>query len=196
MASTHFYYNPTTGTGNAVVSVSADTQNATTADKSATITLTNGVNSVTVNVLQKYKPYKMQGPTGIPATGGTITLTARSEYDIVFRSVPTWLTIWSGGTQVQEAQRVSLPTQTGVFTLSAGTNTGAERSAGYYGMNMSHYIGDTLYTTDAPRIDCIQYANEGIITDVAEITFNWNETAPLEFCVSANTSWTSTIEDD
>lgn len=196
MASTHFYYNPTTGTGNAVVSVSADTQNATTADKSATITLTNGVNSVTVNVLQKYKPYKMQGPTGIPATGGTITLTARSEYDIVFRSVPTWLTIWSGGTQVQEAQRISLPTQTGVFTLSAGTNTGEERSAGYYGMNMSHYIGDTLYTTDAPIIDCIQYANEGIITDVAEITFNWNETAPLEFCVSANTSWTSTIEDD
>lgn len=196
MASTHFYYNPTTGTGNAVVSVSADTQNATTADKSATITLTNGVNSVTVNVLQKYKPYKMQGQTRIPATGGTITLTARSEYDIVFRSVPTWLTIWSGGTQVQEAQRISLPTQTGVFTLSAGTNTGAERSAGYYGMNMSHYIGDTLYTTDAPIIDCIQYANEGIITDVAEITFNWNETAPLEFCVSANTSWTSTIEDD
>lgn len=196
MASTHFYYNPTTGTGNAVVSVSADTQNATTADKSATITLTNGVNSVTVNVLQKYKPYKMQGPTGIPATGGTITLTARSEYDIVFRSVPTWLTIWSGGTQVQEAQRISLPTQTGVFTLSAGTNTGAERSAGYYGMNMSHYIGDTLYTTGAPIIDCIQYANKGIITDVAEITFNWNETAPLEFCVSANTSWTSTIEDD
>ena len=196
MASTHFYYNPTTGTGNAVVSVSADTQNATTADKSATITLTNGVNSVTVNVLQKYKPYKMQGPTRIPATGGTITLTARSEYDIVFRSVPTWLTIWSGGTQVQEAQRLSRPTQTGVFTLSAGTNTGAERSAGYYGMNMSHYIGDTLYTTDAPIIDCIQYANEGIITDVAEITFNWNETAPLEFCVSANTSWTSTIEDD
>lgn len=196
MASTHFYYNPTTGTGNAVVSVSADTQNATTADKSATITLTNGVNSVTVNVLQKYKPYKMQGPARIPATGGTITLTARSEYDIVFRSVPTWLTIWSGGTQFQEAQRISLPTQTGVFTLSAGTNTGAERSAGYYGMNMSHYIGDTLYTTDAPIIDCIQYANEGIITDVAEITFNWNETAPLEFCVSANTSWTSTIEDD
>lgn len=196
MASTHFYYNPTTGTGNAVVSVSADTQNATTADKSATITLTNGVNSVTVNVLQKYKPYKMQGPTGIPATGGTITLTARSEYDIVFRSVPTWLTIWSGGTQVQEAQRISLPTQTGVFTLSAGTNTGPQRSSQYEGMNMSHYIGDTLYTTDAPIIDCIQYANEGIITDVAEITFNWNETAPLEFCVSANTSWTSTIEDD
>lgn len=196
MASTHFYYNPTTGTGNTVVSVSADTINQTTADKSATITLTNGVNSATVNVLQRYKPYKMQGPTSIPATGGTIELTARSEYDIVFRSVPTWLTIWSGNTQIQEGQRIPLVNQTGVFTLSAGTNTGPQRTAQYADMNMSHYIGNTLNTTNAPRIECVQYANEGIMTDVAEITFNWNETAPLEFCVSANTSWTSTIEDD
>lgn len=196
MASTHFYYNPTTGTGNAQVTISAATQNATTADKSATITLTNGVNSVTVNVLQKYKPYKMQGPTGIPATGGTITLTARSEYDIVFRSVPTWLTIWSGGTQVQEGQRVSLPTQTGVFTLSAGTNTGAERSAGYYGMNMSHYIGDTLYTTGAPIIDCIQYANEGISVDTNEVVMDWNQTDGASFNITSNVSWTSSIDDD
>lgn len=159
MASTYFYYTPTTGTGNAQVTVSAASVNSTTTDKSATISIANGVSTATVNVIQYYKPYKMQGPTSIPATGGSITLTAMSHYDIVFRSVPLWLTIWSGNTQIQEGERISLaPNTSGVFTLSAGTNDGDERTTQYAGMNMSHYIGDTLNTLGAPIIECTQAA--------------------------------------
>ena len=197
MASTYFYYSPTTGTGNAQVTLSAASTNNTTTDKSASITITNGVSSATVNVIQYYKPYKMQGPTSIPATGGTITLTAQSHYDIVFRSVPLWLTVWSGNTQIQEGARVSLaPNTYGVFTLSAGTNNGAQRTSQYAGMNMSHYIGDTLYTLGAPIIECVQLANEGIRTDVNQVVFDWNQTTGKTFSVSANTNWTSTIADD
>lgn len=197
MASTHFYYNPTAGTGDAQVTISAATQNTETSDKSATITIGNTASSVTVNVVQYYKPYKMQGPTGIPATGGSITLTAQSHYDIIFRSVPLWLTIWSGNTQFQEGERISLaPNTYGIFTLSAGTNTGAQRSAAYEGMNMSHYIGNELITTSAPTIDCIQYANEGIQVDTNEVVMDWNQTTGASFNITSNVSWTSSIEDD
>ena len=197
MASTYFYYSPTTGTGNAQVTLSAASTNNTTTDKSASITITNGVSSATVNVIQYYKPYVVQGPTTIPATGGTITLTAQSHYDIVFRSVPLWLTVWSGNTQIQEGARVSLtPNTYGIFTLSAGTNDGAQRTSQYAGMNMSHYIGDTLYTLGAPIIECVQLANEGIRTDVSQVVFDWNQTTDKTFSVSANTNWTSTIVDD
>ena len=55
MASTYFYYSPTTGTGNAQVTLSAASTNNTTTDKSASITITNGVSSATVNVIQYYK---------------------------------------------------------------------------------------------------------------------------------------------
>lgn len=198
MASTYFYYSPTAGTGNAQVTLSAASTNNTTTDKSASITITNGVSSATVNVIQYYKPYVVQGPTTIiPAAGGTITLTAQSHYDIVFRSVPLWLTIWSGNTQIQEGARVSLaPNTYGIFTLSAGTNDGAQRTSQNAGMNMSHYIGDTLYTLGAPIIECVQLANEGIRTDVNQVVFDWNQTTDKTFSVSANTNWTSTIVDD
>ena len=197
MASTHFYYSPTGATGNAQVVLSAATTNTTSSDKSATITITNGVSSVTVNVVHYYKPEVLQGPTSIPATGGTVTLTATGHYDIVFRSVPLWLTIWSGNTQFQEGERISFsPNTYGVFTLSAGTNTGPQRTSQYEGMNMSHYIGDILNTTNAPTIYCTQMANEGIMTNVGEVVFDWNQTTGVEFSVSANTSWTSTIADD
>ena len=115
----------------------------------------------------------------------------------MFRSVPLWLTVWSGNTQIQEGARVSLtPNTYGIFTLSAGTNDGAQRTSQYAGMNMSHYIGDTLYTLGAPIIECVQLANEGIRTDVSQVVFDWNQTTDKTFSVSANTNWTSTIVDD
>ena len=197
MASTYFYYSPTTGTGNAQVTLSAASTNNTTTDKSASITITNGVSSATVNVIQYYKPYVVQGPTTIiPAAGGTITLTAQSHYDIVFRSVPLWLTIWSGNTQIQEGARVSLApnrTNTCRYCRKALYRVSTSQNAG---MNMSHYIGDTLYTLGAPIIECVQLANEGIRTDVSQVVFDWNQTTDKTFSVSANTNWTSTIVDD
>lgn len=197
MASIHFYYSPTTGTGNAQITVSAATTNATSSDKSATITFDNGVSTATVNVLQRFKPYVDQGWLRIPGTGGTATLTAYSEYDVVFRSIPAWLSVWQDGTRVNAGDRISLdPYNYGVFTLSAGTNDGGERNSGQAGMNMAHYIGDTMITTNAPIIECIQYANTGIQVDTNEVVFDWNQTTGGTFNITSNVSWTSTIEDD
>lgn len=145
MASEHFWYNPTTGNGNTQVSVSADTMNGSQADRLSTLTFTAGSASKTVSVRQKYMPYKQQfASTTFPATGGNIYFTVHSEYDVVFRSVPDWITITRNGTVYSEGQRISsgvVDNQT--FTLTAAANTGETRSVGAT-MNMAHYIGDEM----------------------------------------------------
>lgn len=199
MASTHFYYSPTTGTGNATITTSAETTNTQThGDLSATITITNGVTTATVGLRHKFKPYKTQGPTSIPATGGSIFVYVYSEYDIVFRSVPLWITIKSGNTTYTEGQRIPVSTlgSEARFDLVAEPNTGAQRTIQYEGMNIAHYIGDTLNTVNCPVIEGTQAANEGLITDLNEVVFDWNETAAKVFHLSASTNWTSTIADD
>ena len=164
MASTQFTYSPTTGTGNTIISVSADTTNTGNSDNSATITLTSGVNSATVSVKQRFKPRVAQGPTSVPATGGTITITAETEYDVVFRSVPLWVSVWSGNTRIQEGSRyyVTQGTSAYPFTISAETNTGAARSASTEDFNMAHYIGDTMMdqSYNVSKIQVIQAAGE------------------------------------
>lgn len=145
MASEHFWYNPTTGSGNTQVSVSADTMNGSQADRLSTLTFTAGSASKTVSVRQKYMPYKQQfASTTFPATGGNIYFTVHSEYDVVFRSVPDWITISRNSTVYSEGQRISsgvVDNQT--FTLTAEANTGETRSVGAT-MNMAHYIGDEM----------------------------------------------------
>lgn len=199
MASTHFYYNPTTGTGNAVVSVSAATSNQTDSAKTATITFTNGLSSCTVDLVQKFRPQFSEGPTSVPATGGSVSGFVKSQYDIVFQNVPSWITISLNSSTIVENQRIPATALTAMPTTilyTAAANTGNARSATTYGFKVAYYIGDVIQSGDSHTIPVYQRAAEGIVTDVNEITFNWNETAPLEFCVSANTSWTSTIEDD
>lgn len=145
MASEHFWYNPTTGNGSTQVSVSADTTNSTHADKVSTITFTAGSASKTVTVRQKYMPYKQQfASTTFPATGGDIYFTVHSDYDVVFRSVPDWITISREGTVYSQGQRISSGVvDNKTFTLTAEENTGASRTVNNT-MNMGHYIGDTL----------------------------------------------------
>lgn len=146
MASDNFWYQPTTGTGNTMISVSAETTNMTgTADKIATIALTAGSATKNVTVKQKYKPVAQQfASTTFPATGGDIYFTIHSEYDVVFRSVPDWITISYNGTVYSEGQRISSGAVDGkTFTLTADPNTGASRSVANT-FNMGHYIGNTL----------------------------------------------------
>lgn len=200
MASTHFYYSPTAATGNAQITVSAATTNIGHNDSSATITFTNGVSSCTVDLVHRYKPYLTQGPTSIPATGGSLSAFVWSDYDIVFRSVPTWITVTLNGATIAEGQRVpasAITAGTGTtFILTAAPNTGAQRTIQYNGMNMCHYIGDTLMTAYTETIVGTQAPAEGISTDVNELVFEWNETSPKTFNVVTFESWTSSIQDD
>lgn len=146
MASTLFNINPTTGRGNTTVNVSVNEINGGTQDKVATVTVSNGANSDTVTLRQKYCPYFVQfASTTFPASGGNIYFTIHSEYDVVFRSVPNWITISDGhGTTFAEGQRISSGTVDGqTFTLTADANTGAARTVAAT-FNMGHYIGQYL----------------------------------------------------
>lgn len=145
MASTHFWYRPTTGNGDTQITISADTTNLTgTTDKVATLTFTAGTASKTVTVRQRYLPIMTQfGSRVFPDTGGSIYFTVNTEYDIVFRSVPDWITIKKGTTTYTEGQRISSGAANGTFELVAAANTGTARTISST-MNMAHYIGDTV----------------------------------------------------
>lgn len=163
MASQIFTYSPTTGTGNASVTVTASSINQGTSDRSATITITGGTDSVDVGVKQLHKPYVLQTATAIPSTGGSITITANSEYDVVFSGIPAWLSVASAFTPVQEGQRITLPANhQGVFTLSAATNNDTARSATT--LEMLHYVGNTLMTGYGEAIEVTQDRAPGPIT--------------------------------
>lgn len=145
MASTHFWYAPTTGTGSTQVSVSADTTNSDGSDRLATIAITNGAVSKNVTVRQKYRPVmQQQGSTTFPATGGTIYFTVSTEYDIVFRSVPEWITIKSGNTEYAQGQRISSGAANGTFSLVADANPDTQQREVHNTFNMAHYIGEDM----------------------------------------------------
>lgn len=142
MPSTIFTYSPTTGTGSTQISVSAATQNTATADKSSVIGFTAGTSSTTVNLVQKYRPYFTMAGTAFPETGGTLTFTVNSEYDVAFYSIPSWITVKLGQTTYTEGQRIASGTANGsTFSLVAEANTGASRDDNF--MSMGHFIGST-----------------------------------------------------
>lgn len=145
MASNNFTYQPTTGSGSAAVTVTANSNNADTADRTATLTITNGAVYKNVYIKQKYRPYfEQNGGSTFPATGGSLNYTVHTEYDIAFRSVPTWITITQNGTAIAEGQKLT-PSQADnkTFTFTAEANTGETRSVGTT-MNMGHYLSTGL----------------------------------------------------
>ena len=149
MSSTNFTYSPTTGNGNTNVAVNANYTNAGNADRGATITITNGVATKTVAIRQKYQPRAVQfASTHFPASGGSIYFTIHSEYDVVFRSVPNWITISDeSGNTYAEGQRISSGVvDNKTFILTAAENTGESRTVAAT-FNMGHYIGNVLQQT-------------------------------------------------
>lgn len=201
MASVYFTYTPTGGLGNATVTVSANTQNTDGADRSATINFTNGTSSKNVTVIQRYKPEVIQGPTTVPAAGGFLSITAKTEYDITFRSVPEWITaITADGVTYHEGDRIpasvsGLPIS--FYCLPNTGNTSRSASTGGIGMNMAHYIGNTLVTSRAPIIYLTQYADTSTITtNVNELEFDYNGDATKTVQVITNGTWSSSISDN
>lgn len=218
MASSYFSYSPTTGNGNTNVSVCAVTQNQSGADYSATLTFSNGQNSKNVSIVQRYKPVLNQGPTSVPASGGTMYgsgFSIKTEYDVVFANIPTWvngitmngsaITINNGTSARIDAEDAS----GGTLNISvSANNTSSPRSAGHNwnkdgtiipgeGMCMYHYIGNSLNTTDPPVIEIHQDCdNSGINTDVSSLTFDYNASVAQTIQVQTGGNWTSSIADN
>jgi len=142
----YFTIEPSTGNGRTNVIVTPSSYNNSGEDRVSTLTLSNSRNSKTVTLRQKYQPYMQQvNPTVFPATGGTISFTVHTEYDIVFRSVPSWITISLNGTTYSQGQRISsgvADNQT--FTLTAEANTETTSRSVSSTFNMGHYIGNEL----------------------------------------------------
>ena len=142
----YFTIEPSTGNGRTNVTVTPSNYNNSGEDRVSTLTLSNSLNSKTVTLRQKYQPYLRQvNPTVFPATGGTIFFTVHTEYDIVFRSVPSWITISLNGTTYSQGQRISsgvADNQT--FTLTAEANTETTSRSVSSTFNMGHYIGNEL----------------------------------------------------
>ena len=210
MASNNFTYSPTTGQGNTNVSVCAVTTNSSNADYNASLTFSNGINTKSVTIKQKFRPYRLQGPTGVSYTGGSITITAMTEYDIVFRSVPTWITgITVDGRTYTQGERIPASVNGMDIRISAApNNTNTGRSAGSNwdregqtiqgsGMNMAWYVGNTLITTPVTLIEVRQEPDtSGINTDVNELIFDYNANVAQTIQVITNANWTSTIQDN
>lgn len=176
MASTNFTYTPTTGSQTTTISVYPVEFNNTEHNKIATATFTNGTASADVIFKQKYVPYiRSVGGTTIAQTGGTIYYSVGTEYDIVFRSVPDWITISQGNNTFVEGQRIPAISADGkTFAFTAGENTGETRTVGAT-FNMGHYIGNTLQQ----RVEYIYVKQDGVIL-TPSITLS-----PLYFNVSS-----------
>lgn len=143
MASNYFTYSPTSGTGTKAVNVQSKAENTGTADKKSIIEVTNGTTTRQLLVTQKYRPYFSQNGVSFPKSGGTITFVVHTEYDIVFKNKPSWITIKKGSTTISPDTKISKEDASGAtFTLSATTNSGASRSFSNFGMG--HYVNNVL----------------------------------------------------
>ena len=185
MASNNFIYQPTTGAGSAVVTVTANSNNADRANRTATLTITNGAMYKNVSIKQKYRPYfVLNGGSTFPATGGSLYCTINTEYDVVFRSVPDWITISRNGATIAEGQRLT-PTEADnkTFILTAEANTGETRSVGTT-FNMGHYLSTGL----CQYVSYFSFSQEGV-----QPTKKMTITPILVQATSAQTSATLTL---
>lgn len=180
----NFTIDPATGAGRTTIIVTPSNYNTDGEDRVSTLTLSNSLNSKTVTLRQKYQPVMQQiNPTVFPATGGTIYFTVDTEYDIVFRSVPSWITIACNGVTYVEGERISSGVANNqTFTLTADENTGAERSVGTT-FNMGHYIGNALQN----RVSYFHFTQEEGYQPVPTGTFYLSNTSTYDVYGNATT---------
>lgn len=152
---------PSGGTGNGIITATTLQSNISGDNILGTIAITNGIRGKNVAVKQKYQPVMNQfASTTFPASGGNIYFTVKTEYDIVFRSVPNWIRIFNDSTDEEfiQGQRISYSALTAntTFRLTAEANTSSERSVGST-FNMGHYIGNVLQN----RVSYFSFRQEG-----------------------------------
>lgn len=173
----YFTIEPSTGNGRTTVIVTPSSYNNSGEDRVSTLTLSNSLNSKTVTLRQRYQPVMSQfASTTFPATGGTIFFTVHTEYDIVFRSVPSWITISLNGTTYSQGQRISsgvADNQT--FTLTAEANTETTSRSVSSTFNMGHYIGNELQN----RVSYFSFSQEAATPVYHSYEIPWEMTTNL-----------------
>lgn len=159
---TNLTFDPVVGSGDDDLDITAITQNTTTENYTYPFTITTGDGvSASGNVIQRHKPVLNQfGSTTIPASGGSIYFEVKSGYDYVFRSLPSWITLWkdTANVQVSEGQRITGDDVGITYRITAGANTGSERSVGTT-FNMAHYSKSSS-TTLAPYYNYLSFKQE------------------------------------
>lgn len=139
----NFSINPTGSVGNnTVITVQTLSENIYHGDRVSNIQLTTtlGTNTATCVATQRYKPYFVQSGTTLPASGGRVTFTAYTEYDIFFSNIPSWATVTFNGSVITEGQRITAYAASGAtFTITAEENTGSSRNATNFSMGC--YVG-------------------------------------------------------
>ena len=186
----NFNINPTSGTGNATITVTPISTNNTEQNLVTTLTVSDGNKTKTVTLTQLFKPTITQfgGSQNVPATGGTLMYTVRSYYDFTFFNVPNYITITSSdGTIIyNQGQKITAP-ENGwmyIFLRVAANNTTSQRTAG--GMYMAHYINNTVQS-QVNTLMFTQAAGESkYITAPDPILFTYKSYEPSDFDIDTN----------
>lgn len=162
MSSNYFSISPERGTGITEVAVSVNGTNYGATDKAATLTVTDGVEERAVTLKQRYCPFltNQSGTLRFPSYGGTIYFRCSTEYDIVFLSIPEWLTVKRDNTTYASGDRISAGTASGsTFAITASRNLGFMRST-HNTFCMKHYLADGTLGPNITYINLTQETSE------------------------------------
>lgn len=132
------------------ITVTANEYNSSSFNNEATITISGAATPapVSVSVVQYNLPKISQfgGGNTVSSAGGTLFYSVSTHYDFVFRSVPSWITIYDGrGNYYSEGQVIpaSVAADNTFYFEVARNDTGSSRSVGST-FNMGHYIDGVL----------------------------------------------------
>lgn len=191
-SSSAFSVSPSSGSGNATVTVTTTGSNMSGSnDITGTLTISSPeCSSKTVSVSQKYFPSITQfgGTSTVPASGAVLTYVVHTEYDVVFRSVPSFVTIEdSNGNLITQGQTIPASRLDGTtvkITVAANPTSSTRPSEGF---NMGHYLNGTVARYTAP-INFTQEAAE----EAASILINPNSItlAPTETTATYTVTYT------
>lgn len=181
-----FSFTPLTGTNGTVFTVETKETNLSDQDYTSIVVVSDNDGVATareITVNQKYEPIMQQfASTTFPATGGNISFTVHTDYDVVFRSVPDWITISLNGTTYTEGQRISSDVADNqTFTLTAAANTGNARTV-QATFNMGHYIGNELQN----RVRYFNFTQEAAEPDVPTVVSTEMFVTPGELKLADN----------
>lgn len=203
-----FSFTPLTGTNGTVFIVETKETNLSDQDYTGIVVVSDNDGVATareITVNQKYEPIMQQfASTTFPATGGNILFTVHTDYDVVFRSVPDWITISLNGTTYAEGQRISSGVANNqTFTLTAAANTGDTRTV-QATFNMGHYIGNELqnrvryfnFTQGAAEPDVPTVVSTEMFVTPGELKLADNGNAQLQVIFRTNYSDGTSYDED
>lgn len=195
-----FSVTPSTGQNGSTITVQNNTKNTSGQDKTATITVSdpNGeASSQTVSVTQWFVPTITQygGSSTVSGSGGTLTYTVKSHYNLTFANVPAWVHIYNTSDPTityDEGDIIQAPQETLYISMDIDPNTTtSQRTAS--GFQLDHYEFGIIQGDRAPITIVQQAGTNGTIAlspSTAQLT---NTGGSSSFSVSYSNIDTSTV---